>query len=363
MNRTIFIAGGGTGGHLFPAVAIGEELVKNNFSIIFIGSKFGIEKDYFINSKFKYYLLNIRGIQRSFSLKSIFRNFLLPIRFIISYCSSIVLLYKYRPCAIIGTGGYASGLPLIAGILFKIPIFIQEQNSIPGIITKKLHKYSKKIFLAYPQAKNILNNNKCIITGNPIRGNLKLINKSESKEELQFDKNKKLILIIGGSQGASAINQHIIKNIQFYIQNNYQLLWQCGINDFNEIRQNINNKLIRIIKFIDNMSLAYSSADIVISRSGAIAISELVFFQKAMILIPFPNAAKNHQDFNTNYLIKQKACKKIIQKDLPSGILEKTIKELFKDNKKIIKLENNAKKISTPYATKKITNEIINCIS
>ena len=164
----------------------------------------------------KYYLLNIRGIQRNLSLQSISRNILFPIRFIISYLFSVALIFKYRPCAIVGTGGYASGVPLIAGISLKVPIFIQDQNTIPGMITKKLHYYSNKIFLGYPQSKNILDNKKCIITGNPIRNDLNILDKSKSKKSLLFEENKKLILIIGGSQGAQAINKHIINNIQFF---------------------------------------------------------------------------------------------------------------------------------------------------
>ena len=150
MNKIIFIAGGGTGGHLFPAISIGNELIKNNFSIIFIGSKFGIEKKLFKKYNFKYYLLNIKGLQRDLSINSILKNILFPIRFLLSYFLSIKLILKYKPCAIIGTGGYASGLPLLAGIHLKIPVFIQDQNSIPGMITQKLQNYTQKIFSGYP---------------------------------------------------------------------------------------------------------------------------------------------------------------------------------------------------------------------
>ena len=359
MNKTIFISGGGTGGHLFPAICIGEELIKNNFSIIFIGSKFGIEKEYFKKYPFKYYLFNIRGLQRNLSIKSVLRNVLFPIRFILSYFLSILLIFRYKPCAIIGTGGYASGLPLIAGVHFKIPIFIQDQNSIPGMITKKLNNHTKKIFLGYPQVKNVLDNKKCLFTGNPIRNDLKILNKLESKNNLQFNENKKLILIIGGSQGAHAINEHIINNIKFYINNDYQILWQCGANDLNKIEKKINNKLIKVIKFIEDMSLAYSSADIVISRAGAIAISELTYFQKAMVLIPLPTAAENHQESNANYLINKGACKKINQNDLHKGILELSIKKLLDNNELIKILENNAKKNSKPNATSIIAKEIV----
>ncbi len=361
MNKTIFIAGGGTGGHLFPAISIGQELIENNYSVIFIGSKFGVEKDFFKNQSFKYYLFNIRGIQRDLSIKSIFKNLLFPIRFIFSYLSSVILIFKYKPCAIIGTGGYASGLPLIAGINLKIPIFIQDQNSIPGIITKRLHKYTKKIFLGYPQTHHLKNKN-YIFTGNPLRNDLNIIDKKAAKNKLKFDVDKKLILIIGGSQGAQAINLHISNNIKFYIKNNLQILWQCGSYDINKMKNNINKKSIIISDFIKDMSTAYSAADIVISRAGAIAISELAYFKKAMILIPLPSAAENHQEINANYIESQNACKKILQKELIKGNLELYIKKLINNDQKIEELENNTENISKPNATKTIINHIINNI-
>ena len=357
MNKIIFISGGGTGGHLFPAISIGSELIKHNFSIIYIGSKYGIEKKYFNEKKLKYYLLNIRGIQRQISFNSIFVNLLFPFRFILSYIKSIILILKYRPKAIIGTGGYASGLPLIAGICLKIPIMIQEQNSIPGLITRKLNKKTKKIFLGFKETKKILNGTS-IYTGNPVRNNLKNQNKELSKEKLGFDKNKKVILIIGGSQGARAINYYIYDNINFFKKNNFQIYWQCGFNDLSKISK-IKNDTIKVIPFIKNMSLAYSAADLVLSRAGAISISELSFMKKATIFIPLPTAADNHQEINSKYLEEKNACISINQKDFQTGILEKEILNILKNNNKIQELEKNIQGFSNKDATKVIVNEIL----
>jgi len=362
MNKIIFIAGGGTGGHLFPAISIGSQLTKNNFSVIYIGSKYGIEKEYFKKNSFTYYLLNIRGLQRTLSFRSLFINILLPFRFIVSYLLSMKIIKKHNPSAIIGTGGYASAIPLIVGSHLKIPIIIQEQNSIPGMITKKLSKKASKIFLGFESSKQILNSNNCIYTGNPIRNNLKILNKNNSKKKLGFDVNKKLILIIGGSQGAHPINNHILNNITFYINNNYQLLWQCGNYDYKNIKNKINNKFIKIENFIDDMSLAYSSSDLVISRAGAIAISELTYFKKAMILIPLPNAANNHQKINAIYFEKQKACIRINQEKLCKGDLEKSINNILNNSELLKKLESNSNLLSNPNATTQIINETINLI-
>ena len=361
MNKSIFIAGGGTGGHLFPALSIGNELIKNNINIYYIGSKYGIEKDFFDKNKLNYYLLNIRGIQRNFSLKSIINNIMFPIYFIQSYSKSIKLIRRHKPIAIIGTGGYCSGVPLIAGIRLKIPTFIQDQNSIPGLITKILQKRVNKIFLGY-NIKEKFKINNSIYTGNPIRKELLKKDKLESKKILGFDKNKKLIFILGGSQGSSPINKHILKNIDFYNNEGYEILWQSGKNDFELLKSKISHSSVMIKQFINDMSLAYSAADIIISRAGALAISEMSYMGKAMILIPFPQAAENHQHLNAKIIADNNACILIEQKQLQTHILEESIKMILNSEKKIKKLEYNSKMIAIPNTSKKIVTEIIKSI-
>jgi len=362
MNKTIFITGGGTGGHLFPAISIGEELKKKGFSIIFVGSKFGIEKAYFKKLNLSNYLLNIKGIQRTLSLKSIIINLGFPLKFIFSYIQSIIIIRKHKPLAIIGTGGYASGLPLLAGLHSKIPIMIQEQNSIPGIITKSLHKKAAKIFLGSKYAKKILKNSNAIYTGNPIRETLEILNKKKCKENLLFDKQKKLIFIVGGSQGADAINNYILNSMNFFLENNYQVLWQTGNFSYKKIKNEINNKNIKYLKFINNISEAYSAADIIISRAGAIAISEIAYFKKATIFIPLPTSSDNHQQINAECLKEKEACIIINQEDFNKHKLEDSIKYLLSNNNAIKKMENNIKKFAKPMASKDIANNIINLI-
>jgi UDP-N-acetylglucosamine--N-acetylmuramyl-(pentapeptide) pyrophosphoryl-undecaprenol N-acetylglucosamine transferase len=271
-----------------------------------------------------------------------------------------MLIIKYKPKAIIGTGGYASGLPLIAGICLKIPIMIQEQNSIPGLITRKLNKKARKIFLGFKETKKILKETS-IYTGNPIRHSLKKYTKEKSKEKLGFSINEKLILIIGGSQGARAINYYIYNNIDFFIKNKFQIYWQCGFNDLNKISQ-IKHDTIKIIPFIKNMSLAYSAADLVLSRAGAISISELSFMRKATIFIPLPTAADNHQEINSQYLEQKNSCISINQNDLQTGLLQKEILNTLKNKKNIEELEKNIKKFSNKNSTVKIVNEILKAV-
>ena len=308
------------------------------------------------------YLLNIKGVQRNLSLKSIIINLGLPFKIIFSYIQSIILIKRHQPLAIIGTGGYASGLPLLAGVHYKIPIMIQEQNSIPGMITKYLHKKADKIFLGSEYAKQILKNSNAIYTGNPLRKNLEILDKNKCKEKLLFDKQKKLIFIVGGSQGADAINNYILNNINFFLQNNYQVLWQTGSYSYKKIKKQINNENIKYVKFIHNISQAYSAADIIISRAGAIAISEIAYFKKATIFIPLPSSSDNHQHINAECLIKKKACVIINQEDFVTGKLEESIKYLLSDNNAIKELENNINKFAEPNASENIANKIINLI-
>ena len=361
LNNTIFIAGGGTGGHLFPAISIGDELEKHNIKILYIGSKYGIERKFYEKNNLKYYLLNIVGLQRGFNIKSILKNLLLPILLINSFIKSFFLIKKHKPLAIIGTGGYSSGLPLLAGIVMKIPTFIQEQNSIPGLITKILNKGTVKIFTEY-NIKKMINNQNCIQTGNPIRNEIKKIDKYKAKEKLGFDKQKKLLLIIGGSQGAKPINAHFLDKINFYIKNDYQILWQCGKFDYELLISKIHHNNIKIKKFINNMSYSYSAADLVISRAGAIAISEITYMGKAMILIPFPQAAENHQYINAEKIESLGACYLIEQNKLSNGNLEKIITKIFNNTEILSSLEKKSLDISKPNATKVIVKEILESV-
>jgi len=360
-NQIILIAGGGTGGHLFPAISIGEELEKSGMKVYYIGSKYGIEKKIYEENNLKYFLLNITGIKRDYSLISILKNLLLPINFIISYLQTLKLILRYKPKAIIGTGGYCSGVPLILGINFKIPTFIQDQNSVPGLITKILVNKISKIFVGFEKLQSL--NDRCIYTGNPIRKELIIKSKNDAKEEMNFDKNKKLIFIVGGSQGAKPINVHILNNINFYIENDYQIIWQSGSYDYELLNSNIHHKNIKIKSFINNISVPYSAADIVVSRAGALAISELTFMGKAMILIPFPQAAENHQFINAKNIELHGACRIIKQHNLPSGELESCIKKLLNNKKALQSLENKSKFISKPNASKTISNEVLRYIS
>jgi len=360
IKNTIFIAGGGTGGHLFPALAIGEYLKNDQTDIIYIGSEHGFEKDYFRKNNIKSELLDIKGIQRNFSINAVLKNLYFPVRFLKSYLKSRRLIKKYKPKVIIGTGGYSSGMPLIAGMHMNIPTIIQDQNSIPGLITRLLYKKITLLFLAYKNAKQSLDpSSNIFITGNPIRKKLRLSDKYQSKDKLGLDKNKKIIFILGGSQGSKTINKHLVDNLDFYTSGNFQFYIQCGKKNKSDFpKEFTSSKDIFITPFIEDISIIYSACDLVISRAGALAITELCYMGKAMILIPFSFAADNHQKLNAEEIMSDSACIMIEEKNLSEGILEKEISDLMDNEEKLEKLGNSAKKISYDNANSQIIKHI-----
>ena len=354
----IIIAGGGTGGHLFPALAIGDELKSLGLDVMYMGSTHGIEAKQLNHRRENYQLLNIRGIQRSLSFKSIGQNLVFPFKFIIGYIKSIFIILKFNPQVVIGTGGYASGLPLLAALLLKKKTLLQEQNSFPGITTRRLSHRIDHICIAYESAQAYLKKD-ATLTGNPIRKDLKLTDRNNACAKLGFDKNKPVIFILGGSQGSHPFNLHFSNVYQEYINKGIQLLWQTGYGDINLLKTTISNPEVKLKPFIHNMSDAYSAADIVISRAGALAIEELKFYGKAMVLIPFPLAAADHQTENAKSLVIENAAILVRQSEMDNGFLETTIIELFNNKRKIKLLEENAKRLSFPNALTQISDQIM----
>lgn len=355
-NNKIIICGGGTGGHLFPAMAISDVLYKNGADILYIGSKHGIESTK-ISKNINAFFLNIKGIHRTLSLSNIIDNFFLPFRLILSIIKSIIIIYKFNPNVVIGTGGYSSGVPLISAIILRKKIIIQEQNSYPGLTNRTLSKFADKVFISYESSKKYFKKN-TMFSGNPIRGDFIKTNKNKAKINLNIPENKFTIFICGGSQGSMPINNHIIKNLNFYNNLNAHIIWQCGKKQYENISLLQLNTNIKIYDFINDIDKVYSASDLIISRSGALTLSEINFFGKASILIPFPASAGNHQYKNAIYSKNVNAAILIKQKKLKNGDLESTINDLIKSSDNIIAMEKAAKSISTPDSMNIILNEI-----
>ncbi len=299
----LIFAGGGTGGHLFPALAIADKVKemiekRTEIEIIFIGTKRGIEYRMKDSLGYPLHIINMRGIARSFTLK----NLMVPFIVISAIFKSWSLLNSFKPQIVIGTGGYVSWAILKVASWKNIRTLLQEQNSFPGVTTRQLAPKAKKIYLGFEKAKELLKTNAEIITtGNPVRSEIKLMSREKACNALGLDSNKKTILILGGSQGARAINNAIIKSLQHNeLNKNYQLLWQSGKRDYKDVATKVGNKVISssLFPFAKNMAQVYSAADIVIARAGALTLAEIVHCKLPSILIPFPFAAGDHQKKN-----------------------------------------------------------------
>ena len=356
-SNIILIAGGGTGGHLFPALAIGDELSSIGYDVKYIGSKYGIESKILKKLNQDYYLLNIKGIQRTISFKNIINNILFPFRFLNSYILSKIIIKKIKPILVIGTGGYASGVPLIASIKMNIKTLIHEQNLYPGITTRKLSNKVDSVCITTLETKKYLKGN-INLTGIPIRKNLSKINKENACKKLGLSNHKKTVFVVGGSQGSEVFNKYFKIHYEFYIKNDIQLIWQCGYKKFSYYNKLVNHKNILLKDFFDNIDYAYSAADIIVSRSGAMAINEISFMEKTMILIPLPSSAANHQFYNAKIFQDNNAGLMIEEKNLKENIIEDTILKLFKNLDDLKLMGFNASQLIIKNAREKIIEQI-----
>lgn len=360
----IIISGGGTGGHIFPAIAIANALreMDRNTEILFVGAKGRMEMEKVPAAGYKIEGLWISGLQRRLTLD----NLSFPFKVISSLIKSRKILKTFRPDAAVGTGGYASGPLLRAAAGMGIPTLIQEQNSFPGITNKLLGKKVKRICVAYDGMEKYFPKEKIMITGNPVRQDI-LENpdpkgrEQKRQEALKFfalNSEKKTLLVVGGSLGARTINESIEGSLELLAKNNIQIIWQTG-KSYTYSFPNGGSKVGAWVgAFITKMDLAYACADIVVSRAGAIALSELAIVKKPCILVPSPNVAEDHQTKNANALVKHNAA--ILVKD--SEAREKLGREiiaLMNDEVKKKNLGENISKLAYPDAAVKIAKEVM----
>ncbi len=306
----VIISGGGTGGHIFPAIAIANALKKINpaTEFLFVGATGRMEMEKVPAAGYKIEGLNISGIQRKLSLK----NLLVPFKVLQSIMKSRAIIRAFSPDVAIGVGGYASGPLLYAATAMQIPSLIQEQNSFAGITNKILAKRVQKICVAYEGMEKFFPGNKIIITGNPVREETTRIDgkREEAANFFGVDPNKKTVLVIGGSLGARTINESIANSLTEFKKNDFQLIWQTGKafgEKAGELVVQLNCKGILTFSFIQRMDYAYAAADVIISRAGASSVSELALVAKPVILVPSPNVAEDHQTQNAMALVNKGA--------------------------------------------------------
>ncbi len=352
----ILLSGGGTGGHIYPAIAIADELKKRypNANFLFVGASDRMEMEKVPQAGYKIEGLNISGIQRSLSAK----NLAFPFKLIQSLYRANKIIKKFRPKVVIGTGGFASGPTLFMANKKKIPSIIQEQNSFPGITNKLLAKKVKKICVAYDGLEDFFPKEKIIKTGNPVRQDLLEIS-DKRKEAIRFfklDENKKTLVVLGGSLGARVINQTIEKYLNNILVNNVQIIWQTGKLYIDEYEKYNKTEGVHVYEFIQKMDLLYAASDIIISRAGAGTISELCIVGKPIIFIPSPNVAEDHQTKNALAITSNDAALMLKENELEK--FQTTFNELINDVEKQKLLSHNIKKMALPNATKHIVDEI-----
>lgn len=361
MKKLKFIlSGGGTGGHIYPAISIANEL-KSRFpdaEFLFVGAKDKMEMQKVPQAGYKIEGLWIAGLQRKLTLQ----NMMFPFKLISSLWKSRQIINKFKPDVVIGTGGFASGPLLQVANSRNIPTVVQEQNSYPGITNKLLSKKANKICVAYENLERFFPKDKIVFTGNPVRQDLLEIDNKKSEAIAHFNLNatKKTLLILGGSLGARRINQLIEKELEFIQSNDVQVIWQCGKFYFEEYKK-YNNNNVQVVAFIDRMDLIYAAADFVISRAGASSVSELCLVGKPTIFIPSPNVAEDHQTKNAKAIVDKKGAILLKESELDEKF-ETTFSNLISDESLQKELSQNIKSLAKPNATKDIVEEIIKLI-
>jgi UDP-N-acetylglucosamine--N-acetylmuramyl-(pentapeptide) pyrophosphoryl-undecaprenol N-acetylglucosamine transferase len=359
MKRLKFIlSGGGTGGHIYPAVAIANEL-KSRFpdcEILFVGAKDKMEMQKVPQAGYPIEGLWIAGLQRKLTL----HNLMFPFKLVSSLWKSRKIIKRFQPDAVIGTGGFASGPLLQVANSSDIPTVIQEQNSYPGITNKLLSKKANSICVAYENLERFFPKDKIVFTGNPVRQDLLDIDskRAEGITCFKLDASKKTLLILGGSLGSRRINQLVEKELDFLLAIRVQVFWQCGKLYFEEYKKYNDKDNVQVVAFIDRMDLIYAAADFVISRAGASSVSELCLVGKPTIFIPSPNVAEDHQTKNAKAIVDKKGAILLKENELDDKF-ETTFSDLISNKNLQKELSQNIKSLAKPNATKDIVEEII----
>ncbi|MCH7827198.1 MAG: undecaprenyldiphospho-muramoylpentapeptide beta-N-acetylglucosaminyltransferase [Bacteroidetes bacterium] len=356
-NKYRFLfAGGGTGGHLFPAVAVAQKImsIKPEAEIMFIGTKSKIEGKIVPKLGFNFKSIWVSGFSRKVTLK----NILFPLKLFVSLMQSIIINMKFKPKVAIGSGGYVSGPAIYASDIMGAKIILLEQNIYPGVTNRLLEKYAREIHLSFEESKKYFKQNeKLKYTGNPVRDNLQRIDRTEALKSFNLSPDKKTLLVLGGSLGAASLNKAVSDNLIKFYNKGIQLIWQTGKNYIDEFKK-YSSENFKILSFVDNMSLAYSACDIVVSRAGGITIAEILKLGVPAILVPSPNVAENHQYLNAKNLFDNAAVL-LIEDSKLSSELWNVIETLIFDDIKLNDLSSKALTMAKPEAATVVAESAI----
>ena len=367
----IIISGGGTGGHIYPAIAIANALrsVHNDTEVLFVGAQGRMEMQKVPEAGYRIEGLWISGIQRKLTLD----NLAFPVKVTSSVIKSFRILSEFKPDVAVGVGGFASGPLLYAASLKSIPALLQEQNSYAGLTNKMLANQVQKICVAHAGMEKFFPQEKIVFTGNPIRQDIIAMAKhlsadqrSEALEYFGLSPDKKTLLVVGGSLGARTLNNSLLAHLSKLVENNVQVIWQCGKTYYPEMQHRLAqapaSEGIQLREFLLRMDLAYAAADVVVSRAGALAISELALVRKPVIFVPSPNVAEDHQRKNAEALVKQDAALMITDNQAPQRLVAEAI-ALLQDEARRATLKENIGQLARPDAAQHIAEEVLRLIT
>lgn len=354
----VIISGGGTGGHIFPAIAIADEIKRRNplAKVLFVGAKGKMEMEKVPQAGYKIEGLEITGFQRKFKLS----NFLLPFKIVKSLLKARKIIKRFKPDLVIGVGGYASGPTLKMAQFIGIPTVIQEQNSFPGKTNRILANKTECVCTAYEGMEKYFPKTKVILTGNPVRKELSgpICERQVALDMFNLQPDKPIVLVIGGSLGAKTLNRSMLQGVEAFNSEGVQLLWQCGKLYYERLMDELivkDKTNIHLHQFISRMDCAYAAADLIISRAGAISVSELSIVGKPVILVPSPNVSEDHQTKNGMALVEKNAAILIRDVDARDDLVEEAL-TLIKDSNRCEQLAMSIKKLEKPNAVVEIVD-------
>ena len=354
---TILFAGGGTGGHLYPAIAIAEEILKQDpkAKIVFAGTKAKIEARVIPQKGFEFHTIWISGFSRRLTIN----NAVFPLKVLVSVIQSFFVIRNVKPNVVVGTGGYVCGPILFVASVLGIPTVVHESNSYPGVTTRLLAGRVSKVFTTFEITRKWLSPKANIeVVGNPTREELSFVSRKEGSAFFKLDSNKRTVFVFGGSLGAASINKAMPEIVNDAIANDYQIIWQTGETDWQSAKAIQQHNNIVVTKYVDRMDCGYAAADIVVSRSGATTLAELTRIGKPAILVPYPFAAANHQVLNAETLVEAGAAVMINDAELKNKLLSTICELLFDDTKQKV-MQQKSLELGKPNAGKEIAQKII----
>lgn len=356
----LIISGGGTGGHVFPAIAIANTFKERHATaeILFVGALGKMEMVRVPEAGYAIIGLWVSGLQRRVTLS----NLLFPFKLILSYLKARRIIKRFKPHAVIGTGGYASGPMMLASTDCRIPSLIQEQNSYAGLTNKRLGRKVQIVCVAYAGMEKYFPKEKIRLTGNPVRKDILDLDKKRQPalDHFAFEPQSKTLLILGGSLGARTINESMLNGIDSLIDGQVQVIWQTGKMYYESVKAQIVNKdlrKVRVYDFLKQMDLAYAASDVVVSRAGALSISELCLAKRPSILVPSPNVVEDHQTKNAQALVQQEAALMIRDADAKENLIVEALKLLY-DEHRCNRLRENITRLGRPNAAPDIVETI-----